>query len=381
MIDEPRDSPACCVLIGTGARFPEHWRVFERVCELAACHGIVIGPEESTYEIHRQSPGVGRPNSGSSVVRLQTLPSLPALVLAVRLARRFRRLAPQAIVLTPEAYDRWGLATLAALSVVQRDVPVVALVMENRVRLPGGLKGAIIRRLLRRIDVLAAPAEPTVRSYVEAGLPASTRTIELVAAVEEPRDVAPADLGLSAEFRIAYVGRLVEEKGVQVLVDAVERVPGCGAVLVGPGSLEGTLRRRVDEAGLAGRVKLFGLGSRDEIWGILKACDALVLLSQSRPSWTEQFGYVLAEAMACGRPLIGSTSGAIPQVIGPAGLIVEEGSVEATADAIRSLARDAGLRTKLGSASRERYLQHFTTDACARKVAAAAGLIEDQVDV
>lgn len=88
--------------------------------------------------------------------------------------------------------------------------------------------------------------------------------------------------------------------------------------------------------------------------------DALVLPSLTRPNWKEQFGRVLVEAMATGLAVIGSDSGAIPGVLGDAGLIVPEGDAEAITGALQRLYDEAGLRQALADKGRERVLQHFT---------------------
>ena len=92
----------------------------------------------------------------------------------------------------------------------------------------------------------------------------------------------------------------------------------------------------------------------------LRELDALVLPARTQANWREQFGRVLVEAMACGVPVVGSTCGEIPGVIGDAGLVVPEGDVAALADALRRLRDDHQLRADLGGRGRARVLEHFT---------------------
>src|SRR5207245_3300012 len=91
-----------------------------------------------------------------------------------------------------------------------------------------------------------------------------------------------------------------------------------------------------------------------EVPRYLERMTALVLPSLTTPTWKEQFGHVLIEAMACGVPVIGSDSGAIPEVIGDAGLVVPEGDVAGLAEALRRPASTPGLRTHLPSPGRGR---------------------------
>ncbi len=97
-----------------------------------------------------------------------------------------------------------------------------------------------------------------------------------------------------------------------------------------------------------------------EMPALYRQIDAFVLPSLTRPNWKEQFGRVLVEAMACGVPVIGSDSGAIPDVIGDAGLIFPEGDAGALAAHLRTVQTDPTLRAHLREKGRARTLAHFT---------------------
>ena len=88
--------------------------------------------------------------------------------------------------------------------------------------------------------------------------------------------------------------------------------------------------------------------------------DVLVLPSQSSSRWQEQFGHVLIEAMAAGVPVIGSDCGAIPEVIGDAGMVFPEGDVEALKERLYQLCRSAALQRRLAHHGRARALSQFT---------------------
>jgi len=94
------------------------------------------------------------------------------------------------------------------------------------------------------------------------------------------------------------------------------------------------------------------------------------LPSRTRPNWEEQFGRVLTEAMACGSPVVGSTCGEIPQVIGDAGLIFPEGDVDALRAALLRLQRDDELRRDLAARGRARILAHYTQKQIAAETVA-----------
>ena len=99
----------------------------------------------------------------------------------------------------------------------------------------------------------------------------------------------------------------------------------------------------------------------------LRRLDTLVLPSHTTRTWKEQFGRVLIEAMSCGVPVIGSSSGEIPNVIGDAGLIYPEGDVPALAAAIGQLAEQPGLYADLARRGRTRVLERYTQSALARQ--------------
>ena len=156
-----------------------------------------------------------------------------------------------------------------------------------------------------------------------------------------------------APFTIGYVGRLVVEKGIETLIDALFRFVSIDTPrpvrlrIIGAGPEESALRRRVEEAGLAGIVEFLPPVPPAQIAQQMAKLDALVLPSRTTPVWKEQLGRVLLEAMAVGVPVIGSDSGAIPEVIGDAGLIFPEGDGAALAAAIGRLRADSVLAVEL----------------------------------
>ena len=174
--------------------------------------------------------------------------------------------------------------------------------------------------------------------------------------VFRPRPRAGAD-----EFRIGYAGRLVEEKGLPILLEAVAGLDGAWRLqLVGSGPLQSALALQAAALGIGDRVEVLPHAPSSEMPGVLAGWDALALPSLTRPNWKEQFGRVLVEAMASGIPCVGSNSGEIPQVLGDAGLVVREGDAPALRAALRRLQEDRALRAELAARGRARALDHFT---------------------
>jgi len=136
---------------------------------------------------------------------------------------------------------------------------------------------------------------------------------------------------------IGYVGRFIPEKGVPDLLHLLCQLDSSyRLVLVGGGPEEGKIRKMVTDLALQDRVEFIPPKSRDELAKLYASFDVLVLPSHTDYFWKEQYGRVLVEAMACGTPVVGSQSGAIPSVIGDEGLLFVEGDIRSMSHALRS---------------------------------------------
>ena len=174
-------------------------------------------------------------------------------------------------------------------------------------------------------------------------------------------------------FVIGYVGRLVEQKGLRVLLShsALGNLRGDWRLaLIGGGELQPELAAQAAALGIAERVDFVPSVSSTTVPRWLNTLDCLVLPSLTRPNWKEQFGRVLVEAMACQVPIVGSDSGEIPNVIGDGGLIAREGDAEQLGTALVRMQGDPALRQRLGELGRARVLAHYTQASVARATCA-----------
>lgn len=164
-----------------------------------------------------------------------------------------------------------------------------------------------------------------------------------------------------SEFRIGYIGRLVEEKGVDVLLSAVAQLGGDWELrLLGSGPHKPNLQAHAQQLGIASRVHFDPPIPSTKMPAYYHQLDVCVLPSLTRANWKEQFGRVLIEAMACEIPVIGSNCGEIPNVIGDAGLVFPEGDADALRAHLVTLRDNPARRIEFGKRGRARVLARFT---------------------
>ena len=163
-------------------------------------------------------------------------------------------------------------------------------------------------------------------------------------------------------FVVGYAGRLVEEKGLETLLSAVRGMHGDACLLLsGDGPLRSELCREPF-------VKWAGSLPRETLPVFYNALDVLVLPSLTTDTWKEQFGRVIVEAQSCGVPVIGSNSGAIPEVVGNAGLVFMEGDENGLQIALNRLRTHPEYAAQLAEAGRLQALQRYSWEAIAKQM-------------
>ena len=172
-----------------------------------------------------------------------------------------------------------------------------------------------------------------------------------------------------------FVGRLVERKGVPVLLEAWARaaLPNAQLVIVGDGPDRTTLETRAAALGLAETVEFRGRVTDTELGAAYSTADLFVLpaVLDSRGD-TEGLGVVLLEAMASHVPVLASAAGGITDVVvdGVSGVLVPPGDVTALAAGLQRLAAQPDLRTRLAAGGAARVRDDFSWDAIADRWAA-----------
>jgi glycosyltransferase involved in cell wall biosynthesis len=168
---------------------------------------------------------------------------------------------------------------------------------------------------------------------------------------------------------VMWSGRFVQQKGLTYLIKglaiAAKRHPNIKLAMTGTGPLLPKIQTMVKEYKLMENVVLLGLRSRKELPSILNKASIFVL-----PSLNEGMPYVLLEAMACGKPVIGSDIPGINNVVthGRNGLLVPSRNPVALADAITTLVEDENLRKELGRNARQLMLEKYNWEAITKEV-------------
>jgi len=258
---------------------------------------------------------------------------------------------------------QWGSA------LHRRRVPFGVQVDENLPR-PYPVVARLIRRWATSNAAFAAARSPTAARLLNHQAPSLPTPL---IAHHVPGWTRPATADGDRPFTVGYAGRFVPEKGLDDLVRAVSRIPGARARLVGNGPLLGELRRQV-EGGAP--IDIVTDAVHEHMDGAYASFDVLVLPSRTTPTWAEQFGRVLVEALSCGVPVVGSSSGEIPWVVESTGggVVFPEGDWEALHRVLVSLRDDPERRERLAATGRAAVESRFSVPAVARALSEALWL-------
>lgn len=184
----------------------------------------------------------------------------------------------------------------------------------------------------------------------------------------------------SSAITILFVGRLVPEKGIIDLYTAFKlikkssRFKNVNLRIIGAGPLKKTLEEHITDDGLESSIKIEEK-SYQEMPDVYREADIFCLPSKRTKTWEEQYGMVLVEAMASSLPIITTRSGAIPEVVGEAGILVGESRSEELHTALCRMIDESDFRSKMAEKSAARAIKYFDS----KKTAERIGTIYDTV--
>jgi glycosyltransferase involved in cell wall biosynthesis len=273
------------------------------------------------------------------------------------LGKILARVRPQIVHIDEEPYN---LATWLALRAARRvNARTIFFTWQNLLRRYPFPFAWMEADVLRRADFAIAGNQEAVQVLRAKNYRGRARVIPQfgtdapVVAAPPPRD--------PNLFRIGYAGRLVPEKGIDLLLRAAAGLTGNWELrIVGGGPDLARLQSLARAFGIAARVRFDPPRASIEMPAWYAQVDVVVQPSLTRANWKEQFNRVLIEAMARAIPVIASDSGEMPNVVGDAGLIFAEGDVDALRAQIAALQNDPARAAELAQRGRARVLAHFT---------------------
>jgi glycosyltransferase involved in cell wall biosynthesis len=307
--------------------------------------------------------------------RLRPLPvigsgNIPLHLYTAPLGRLIAAISPAAVYVHHEPY---ALATAQVRYAVDRAHPSAAFGFYAAQNLPKRYPRPIRRweqRAFNRADFALPVSDEVAGVLRRKGYRGPLRVLPLGV---DTRRLRPAQGDRRAPFTVGYVGRLADEKGVDVLLRALSKSGDGGphALIAGDGPAASELRALARRLGLGGRVDWTGYVDHGSVADVYRRLDLLVVPSLTVPSWKEQFGRVVIEALACEVPVVASDSGELPQLIAQTGggWSFPEGDPEALARTIAEALATPGERRRRASAGREVVLQRYDLDALASSFA------------
>jgi glycosyltransferase involved in cell wall biosynthesis len=284
------------------------------------------------------------------------------LAAAWRLSRVLKQLKPDIV----HAHDPHGVA-MASLAVSMSTMPLRPRLVASR-RVDFHMRrSALSRWKYRQVDCFICASDAIRRIVVSDGIPRK-RTVTVHEGIDLGRVAAAPPAELHKELWLPHhaplvgnVAALVPHKGQRHLVDAVTHVlpeyPDTRFIIAGEGELRGSLEQQIHHHHLEKHVILAGF--RADILSEHKAFDIFVMSSV-----TEGLGTSLLDAMACGKPVVATNVGGIPEVVvdGETGLLVPPRDPTAMATALVRLLADRGLREQMGAAGLTRVRARFRAE-------------------
>jgi glycosyltransferase involved in cell wall biosynthesis len=243
-------------------------------------------------------------------------------------------------------------------------IPVVLFTRQNVLPNTGFFDRWSHRRMLRKLKGVVA-ASDAAGEVTRAQAPQVPIAVMPQLGAEPPHEPMHTP---HEGMAIAFIGRLVQRKGLDNLLLALAMLRGARwhLTVVGDGPERERLEVLASELRLASRIRWLGGLPAEQIETLWPDLDVLVQPSRSLPEWRESNGHALIDAMAHEVAVVGTNSGVIPELIGDAGMVAPAGDVPALATALEQLS-DQGTRQALAEAARARALRLYSDDAIAER--------------
>ena len=278
--------------------------------------------------------------------------------------------------------DEWYPYTYQA---IKTGIPTIVMEWENIPFVPEGIPYSKIKKYNRehaahfiaitqkaKEALIIEGLEPDRISIIPAGL-----DCEKFKPMEKNEQLA-RKLGINKDsIRILFVGRLVPEKGIFDTLTAfsmlLKKIENIELLIVGSGSptILFQIKQLVANLKIANKVKFLGSIKYSQMPKIHNLANIFCLPSIPTKTWAEQFGYSMVEAMACGKPVISTSSGSIPEVVKDhiTGILVKPSNLTGLETALEELIFNEREREIFGDEGRKWVLQSFEANMIAGKLA------------
>lgn len=306
--------------------------IFETAKALAKQAHVRVFLQQADY-LHTRLPGVATPSApllqgpmhlDGLDVQAGTYPAIPKLSRPFNGWLSGQSVLPSVRAFQPDAViGYWvypeGAGALQAAR--QLGVPGIIGALGTDIHMRSGLNAWLTRTTLQRADAVITVSEAMTRYTIDQHGVTPERITTIVNGFNtgifhpRPREQTRQRLGLKPqEPLILYVGRLIEAKGLNELMDAfrvvLQRHPQAQLAFAGEGAMKPELLQRIEQERLRTHVRLLGGLPPSEVADWMSSADLLAL-----PSWSEGYPNVLVEALACGCPVVASRVGGIPEIV------------------------------------------------------------------
>ena len=289
------------------------------------------------------------------------------------IAKHFKDFKPDIIHLEEEA---WSLNALQTVRLKRKYCPNSRFIFRTSLSIPskqrfGPLPIWIEKRVFRETDI-AFPLSKNageilkLRGYEGTQIP-FPNGVDISLFNKRDMYQLKDTLGIKDCFVIGYIGRIIQMKGIDTLIEAAAKLNfPYKLLIVGQGEDKPLFESLALKYQINEKIVWIDAVPPEKVPDYLNCMNTLILPSRTTSDWVEFFGRVLIEGMACEVPVIGSDSGEIPHVIGDAGFVFKEGDASELAEKIRKIADDPTLYKTFQKRGLER-VQEFTWETIAQR--------------
>jgi len=363
------------LVISHSAIQPTYHRKFEEISKLGDVSIRVIVPEkwvENTQVLHFSK--IDKPNLTFIPAKV-TFPGYGSRFFFIsNIAKHFYEFKPNIIHLEEEPWSLCAIQTIILRKILCPESP---LIFRTSLSIPikqrfNFLAESIEKITFRESDFAFILSEKAGKILRQKGYKKDMKVSPngVDSAVFRRIDVSELKqkLGITEDdFIIGYVGRIMRMKGLDTLLKSCSMIDRkYKLLLVGSGDYKDDLILLARDLGIIDKLILVGAVSAMEVPKYMNCMNVLVLPSITTPGWVEFFGRVLVEAMMCQVPVIGSSSGEIPNVVADAGLIFQEADPFDLKDKLLTIIDNVDLRDELIKKGSARASSLYTWESIAK---------------